>query len=170
VRLAFTAAALLCLGCQPKPEAVRAQGEAPKDAVLHDATLSTWRKDTPVITARAKTVTWYREASRFVAGAVEAEFPSREGAVRVTALRVEGAVAGDSIDAKGGVTVHSARGVAKGPSAHVENSAEGAVISSGEGVQFEGKGQKLTARTFRLDTREQRASFEGVETSTGAAP
>lgn len=169
MRLAFTAAALLFLGCQPQPETPRATGDAPKDAVLHDARLSTWRKNTPVISARAKTVTWYRQDGRFVAGAVDAELPSKDGAVQVTAPQVEGALAGDAVDARGGVVVRSARGVATGPSAHVENSAEGAIITSQEGVRFEGKGQKLTARTFRFETREQRASFEAVETSSEVA-
>lgn len=138
--------------------------------MLHDATLSTWRGNSPVLTAKSGAVAWYREEGRFVAADVVASLPSREGPVAVTAPRVEGAVTGAALDASGGVTVRSPRGVAQSPTAHVENGPEGAIVSSDAGVVFDGKGQHLEARAFRFDAAAQQASFERVVTSTEGAP
>jgi hypothetical protein len=172
VRLASLAIASLlgCLACQPAAVAPAARREQPKDAVLHDATLSTWRANTPVVTARAKTITWFRQDGRFIAGDVDAQLPSRQGPIEVKTPRVEGHVTGEALDASQGVTVRSKRGVATSPSAHVATGPEGTIVSSDAGVVFEGPGQKLTARAFRLDANAQRATFEGVETSTEGAP
>lgn len=171
LRLAIAAALLAASACRPEqPAAPASAPQAPKDAVLHKATLSTWRKNTPVLTAKSDAVTWYRQESRFVAAEVVATLPSREGPVAVAAPRVDGKVTGEALDASGGVTVRSARGVAHSPTAHLENGPAGAIVSSDAGVVFEGKGQRLQARAFRFDTHAQQASFEGVETSTQGAP
>jgi hypothetical protein len=161
-------AALLLAACQPGPNRPRS-GEAPKDAVLHDATLSTWRRNAPVVTAKAETVTWYRQDGRFVAEKVDAKLPSRQGSVDLTAPRVDGNVNGEALDASGGVKVKGARGEGMSPTAHCENTPEGTIVSSDAGVQWNAPGQSLTARAFRFDSATQHAQFEGVETQAEAA-
>jgi hypothetical protein len=168
IRLFPAAALVATLACQPAENAPAPRTEAPKDAVLHQATLDTWRRNSHVVTARADTVTWYRQDARFVAAQVTAQLPSRDGPVEVTAPVVEGQVSGEVLDAHGGVRVVSARGVATGPSAHCENGPDGTIVSSDAGMVFTGPGQRLTARAFRFDANAQRARFEGVETSTEA--
>lgn len=163
------AAAAALAGCAQAPAPERPR-ETPKDAVLHGATLQTWKGGGRVVTATAETVTWFRADDRFTAEAVVATLPSRAGPVFVTAPRLDGNVAGDVLDASGGVTLVSERGRGSAPTAHLENRAQGTVVSSTDGVQLSGPGQSLTAKAFSFDSAEQRATFEGVETRVGGAP
>jgi lipopolysaccharide export system protein LptC len=158
-------ALLLLSACQPTVE-VRPRSEAPKDAVLRDATLSIWRGNTSVVTARAREVTWYRQDGRFVAETVAATLPSKQGPVELTAPKVEGNVTGEALDASGGVVVTSARGTGKSPTAHCENGPDGTIVSSNDGVVFQGEGNTLVAKSFRFESNAQHARFEGVETVT----
>ncbi len=183
MRSLLPAAAVLALSCAPALD-VADDGPTVPQVTLTGVRLRHYRGAELVADGTAKTLTYQRSTSEFVASAVAMRLPGRgadlvaspAGAggparqVDLTAPTARGTLSSRQADGEGGVVVRTESGLTgKTPRAHFDGAASSA--SGTDEVAVEGSGYQLSSRGFHLDLPTERFTFDAeVQSRFGARP